>query len=119
MNSTNVPKTLRLCRACTKAHYWDKLTNKPVKEEKVPQPSYVEEGACGATTKKVKVALKHTQMTWDWKDQPSAEELQEVLAPFGVVVTDHPASEGQDSYGFIFSNRPLTEDELEEAADSQ
>lgn len=69
-------------------------------------------------TKKKPVPLKHTEMSWDWKESPQLEELQELLQPFGVFVTDHPACEGSDSYGYIFSNRPLTKKELKEAAES-
>lgn len=62
-----------------------------------------------------KPELKFTVGTWDWKDSPDADELAELLAPFGVTVTAHPACEGSDSYGFIFSDRPLTKAELKEA----
>lgn len=75
--------------------------------------------AAAKKKKKAKlVRLKHTQMSWDWKEQPDEEELNKLLKPFGVHVTAHPACEGQDSYGFIFSNRPLTEEELQEASET-
>ncbi len=64
------------------------------------------------------VDLIHTQNSWDWKEQPTVEDLQELLEPFGVVVTAHPGCEGTDTYGFIFSNRELTEEEYEEASQS-
>ena len=65
-----------------------------------------------------KVALKHTQGSWDWKDHPSLEDFQDLLKPFGIVVIDHPALDGSDSYGFIFSNRKLTKKEMDEARNS-
>lgn len=53
---------------------------------------------------------------WDWKSSPSLEDLRKALAPLGVTVTEHPACEGSDTFGYIFSNRPLTKEELDEAA---
>jgi hypothetical protein len=44
----------------------------------------------------------------------SLEELQEALDPFGISVEEDPSCAGQDSSGFIFSNRPLTNNEIEE-----
>jgi hypothetical protein len=65
-------------------------------------------------------ALKSRSLSWDWKDCPSAPDLQDALKEFGIVVTVHPAcEEGSDTFGVIFSNRPLTEEELEEARDER
>lgn len=64
---------------------------------------------------KQKKPLVASDMVWDWKESPTVEDLQAALEPFGIVVTDHPACEGSDAYGVIFSNRPLTKKELKEA----
>lgn len=69
------------------------------------------------TAKQVK--LVHTQWSWDWRGKPSLKDLQYMLEPFGIHVINHPALEGQDAYGFIFSNRPLTQEELDEERDQQ
>jgi hypothetical protein len=69
--------------------------------------------------KKVMPKLVKTAMAWDWKDAPTEEDLNELLAPFGVTVTSHPAYEDGDAYAFIFSNRELTDEEYEEAKDDQ
>jgi len=51
---------------------------------------------------------------WDWKGQPSLEELQSALKPFGLYVYDDPTSEGTDWFGYIISNKKLTTAELKE-----
>jgi hypothetical protein len=59
---------------------------------------------------------KTTRISWDWKGGPSQEDLQIALKPFGVLVTENPGLDGSDSYGYIFSNRPLTPKEVREIA---
>jgi hypothetical protein len=51
-------------------------------------------------------------ISWDWKSSPDFDELNQALWPFGIYVYPDPAFEGQDSYGYIFSDRPLSEKEL-------
>jgi hypothetical protein len=41
-----------------------------------------------------------------------AESFIKALTAFGVYVIDHPDYEGTDAYGFLLSNRPLTEEEI-------
>lgn len=62
--------------------------------------------------------LKCTTMTWDWKSCPHLDDLEEALKPFGLIVTEHPAFEGSDQFGFIISDRPLTDEELQEASEA-
>jgi hypothetical protein len=51
----------------------------------------------------------------DWKDiEGLAQGFTEALASLGISVIPHPDYEGSDMYGFILSNRPLTEDEVKE-----
>lgn len=59
-----------------------------------------------------KKSLVCTEITWDWKESPTKEELTRALEPFGVQVTEHPDTVGSDSFGFIFSNRSFTKEEL-------
>lgn len=56
-----------------------------------------------------------TFINFDWKSQPSPKEWQAALAPFGVFVYQDPDCEGSDSYGYIFSNKKLTREEIAEA----
>ena len=51
-------------------------------------------------------------ISWDWKEAPDFDDLNVALWPFGVYVYPDPACEGQDSTGFIFSDRPLSEMEI-------
>jgi hypothetical protein len=57
---------------------------------------------------------KYSVITYDWKDSPSLEQLQSALEPFGVLVYEDPSVAGSDSYGFVFSNKKLTNQDLEE-----
>ncbi len=72
-----------------------------------------------ATKKKTKTPktskkLVATDLVYDWKESVHHADLQRALKPFGIVVTEDPATESNDSFGFIFSNRKLTKAELEE-----
>lgn len=69
----------------------------------------------------MKKQLKSATVAWDWKasGEEIVEELKQALANFGLVVTEHPATEGSDTYGYIISNRTLTKAELKEAEDEQ
>jgi hypothetical protein len=51
-------------------------------------------------------------ISWDWKDSPDFDDLNKALWPFGVYVYPDPACEGQDSMGFIFSDKPLSTAEI-------
>lgn len=62
--------------------------------------------------------LKHSEIVLDWNEQIELDFLREALEPFDLTVIDHPACEGSDSYGFIISNRPLTEEEYKEAEEA-
>lgn len=53
-----------------------------------------------------------TVVSFDWKVTPGSDDLTKALAPFGVFVYDDPSCEGTDSYGFVFSDRPLTDTDL-------
>lgn len=65
--------------------------------------------------------LKSASVAWDWKasGEEIAEELEKALAKFGLVLTEHPATEGSDTYGYIISNRKLNKEELKEAENEQ
>ncbi len=69
-----------------------------------------------AATKRAKktihTRLKTTELVYDWKERPETEELKRELRKFGVFVYDSPGCEGTDSYGFVFSNKKLTKEEL-------
>ena len=58
-----------------------------------------------------------TKISWDWKSNPDIEELQQALEPFGISVYENPQSEGSDSFGYIFSETELDEEELEEKSE--
>lgn len=60
-----------------------------------------------------------TKIGWDWKSNPSLEELSEALEPFGIFVYENPQCEGTDAFGYIFSDVELDDDELETAAEEQ
>jgi len=51
-------------------------------------------------------------ISWDWKEAPDFDDLNKALWPFGVYVYPDPACEGQDSTGFIFSDKPLSNAEI-------
>lgn len=53
-----------------------------------------------------------SQISWDWKDCPDLEDLQDALEPFGIRVYRDPFTEGSDTYGFILSKEPLNKHEL-------
>ena len=55
-----------------------------------------------------------TAINWDWKSGPTPEELERALKAFGIRVYEDPMSAGTDSYGFIFSNEELTDEDLAE-----
>jgi hypothetical protein len=63
--------------------------------------------------------LLRTAIGWDWKSSPDVSELQQALRPFGIVVTADPRCEGSDQYGYLFSNRPLTREELSDVLDEE
>jgi hypothetical protein len=49
----------------------------------------------------------------DWKDIESLlTQMKRALKVLGVEMIDHPDFNGSDMYGFILSNRPLTENEV-------
>lgn len=56
--------------------------------------------------------LKASEIICDWNGSIDDDALVRALRKFGVYVTSHPACEGTDARGFIFSNRPLTVVEL-------
>lgn len=56
---------------------------------------------------------KTTTICWDWKSCPEEDELREALEPLGVFVTEHPAFDGTDMFGYIFSKKKLSKEELE------
>jgi hypothetical protein len=60
---------------------------------------------------------KSTKIGWDWKSSPSFEELQQALEPLDIFVYEDPQTEGTDYCGFILSEGPLDEDELEEVSE--
>lgn len=80
-----------------------------------PVPAKTKKKAKKKSPKKPK-KLVHGEIVLDWREQLGLEDLVAALEPFGLTVTEHPACEGSDSYGFIISNRPLTKAELKEAA---
>jgi hypothetical protein len=44
-----------------------------------------------------------TRIGWDWREQPTAEQLNEALNPFGVHVYEDPIAQGSDAVAFIFT----------------
>lgn len=44
------------------------------------------------------------------------ESLEQVIGQFGLHMTAHPSWEGSSDYGFILSNRKLTQEDIEEIA---
>ena len=54
----------------------------------------------------------HRIGVWDWKEKPY-EELEEILEELGVFMYNTPSQDGSDQYGFIFSDKPLTEEDVE------
>lgn len=58
--------------------------------------------------------MKFTEISWDWKSGPEIEELEAALEPFGIHVYEDPMCEGQDAYGYILSDKPLSKKELED-----
>jgi hypothetical protein len=59
-----------------------------------------------------------TKLIYDWKERPSVEDLRSALEPLGVHVYDDPSMEASDSYGFVFSNEPMTRQEIEAFSDT-
>jgi hypothetical protein len=56
--------------------------------------------------------MKASEIICDWNGPIDDNVLARALRKFGVYVVPHPACEGTDSHGFIFSDRPLTDEEL-------
>ena len=65
--------------------------------------------------------LKVVSYTQDWKawSEDAREELKSVLSQFGLSVIDNPMTEGSDAIGVLISNRPLTEDELDQYVEEE
>lgn len=61
-----------------------------------------------------KFMKKFTEISWDYKSEPTFEELESSLAPFGIYVYEDPLFEGTDTYGYILSNEPLSKGELKD-----
>lgn len=51
-------------------------------------------------------------ISFDWKDSPEVEDIQEALKPFGVFVYENPTFEADDCYCVIFTRRELNEEQL-------
>lgn len=60
--------------------------------------------------KKNKRIINHLYI--DWKEHPELDDLRAILKPMGVYVYASPMSEGSDTTGFVFSNKPLTTSEI-------
>lgn len=52
------------------------------------------------------------KISFSWKKQISFLELSKNLKDFGIHVYEDPAYEGNDSFGLIFTNEPMTKEEL-------
>jgi hypothetical protein len=67
-------------------------------------------------TKKVevpKVDLIFEPVSADWKDfEGFIEQLKPALERLGISMVEDPDYEGSDTYGFLLSNRPMTEKEI-------
>lgn len=63
--------------------------------------------------------MPYTKTSWDWKAGPSLADLRAALEPLGVFVYEDPSLEGSDSYGYIFSNSPLTDEMLNVIGDEE
>lgn len=67
--------------------------------------------------KKKAPRLITSEIAFDWKEYPTCEDLNYALNKFGVHVAEHSWCEGSDTVVYVFSNRPLTAEELRELAE--
>lgn len=58
-------------------------------------------------------------VSWDWKESADLNDLEKVAKFLGGHVYEDPATEGSDSYGFIFSKEPLTAEELRTTSEDE
>lgn len=58
-------------------------------------------------------------MTYDWKEisEQVIKLLEKTIKSLGGYLQDDPTYEGSDSYGFIISKKPISEEKLREYAD--
>ena len=63
--------------------------------------------------------MTHRLLNLDWKDNLDAETLEDALRPFGVYVHENTALRGTDTTGFIFSDKPLSQDEIQEISGAE
>ena len=56
--------------------------------------------------------MKHSHVTYDWKQGGSEDEWEEALKDFGLILTQDPIMEGSDQYGFFITQKEPTEDQL-------
>lgn len=56
--------------------------------------------------------MKLAKISWDWKSGPDLKALRKALTPLGVQVYEDPTFEGSDSFGYLFSDKPLTSEEV-------
>lgn len=54
----------------------------------------------------------HKVQSWDFKESPF-DDLEEILEEFGIHMYELPSTEGSDTYGFIFSDKLLTDEDIE------
>lgn len=59
-----------------------------------------------------------SKISWDWKESPTLDELNKSLNKLGVFVYEDPSLDGSDSLGYIFSNKKLTDKELNEISEN-
>jgi hypothetical protein len=62
---------------------------------------------------------KHVVVSWDWKEQPMENGLEEALKKLGIFTYETPSDVGSDQYGFIFSTKPLTPKQITEIDKAQ
>ena len=62
---------------------------------------------------------KQEVVSWDWKEQPMENGLQDALERLGIHVYPAPSDEGSDQYGFVLSTEPLTKKQIKKIDKAQ
>lgn len=58
--------------------------------------------------------IRYTDLMLDWKERPTIEQLNKCLNKFGVFISEDESLDGSDMYGFLFTDRKVSQTKLNE-----